>query len=155
MRSVETSPSLPKLGTRPDKLLTCLTSLSRDTLVIFLRISTGNGPPGSTTVTSQGQMTSKKYATSSCSKVNVVQDMGLIYKTNLRLSLESENSFVPTLSRVLCNKCVKWTHNGTDVSHVLSPKFLNGFKWNTNFKKLHQKLLGETDFSAYVSTIIT
>jgi len=67
------SPSLPRLGTRPDKLLTCRTSLSRDTLLIFLRISTGNGPPGSTTVTSQGQMTSRNYAISSSSKVNVVQ----------------------------------------------------------------------------------
>jgi hypothetical protein len=72
-------PPRPKVGTRPDKLLTCLTSLSRDTLLI----STGNGPPGSTTVTSQGHMTSKDYAISSYSKVHVVRDTGLFHKPRL------------------------------------------------------------------------
>jgi hypothetical protein len=74
-------PSLLQLGTRPDTV-TCLTSLSRDPLLTFLRISTGNRPHGSTAVTSQGHVTSRDYAISSYSTGNVVQDPWRNLKTN-------------------------------------------------------------------------
>lgn len=120
-------PSLLKLGTRPDKLPTCLTSPSRDTLLIFLGISCGDGPPGSTTVTSQGQMTSRDYATSE-TKVNAVQDTGLLQKTSLCLVSTYVLAFT-------CTNSIKWTHiTGMSRLSVSTFCLLN---YSTNLNKIY------------------
>jgi hypothetical protein len=117
-------PSLPQLGTRPDTV-TCLTSLSRDTLLTFLRISTGNGPHGSTAVTSQGQHDVKRLCNLFIEQVECRSRYVDESQSDSEISVEWGNMLAATLLRVICPKMTGLLNRLTDLQEMCFSKNYN------------------------------